>query len=87
MKYNSEVHRQKIFCVITVARQIEGEFCFVRTEKAFKEAHKADELAKKLNEQDFTAPDGKRRAINLSTPQGSAECVCIAGAFEMELVE
>ncbi len=75
----------KIFAVVTVARQIDGEFCFVRTEKAFKEAHKADELMRKLNEKDFKTPDGKFKPINLSTPHGATECYCIAGAFEMEL--
>ena len=75
----------KIFAVITVARQIDGEYCFVRTEQAFKQASKADELRNKLNG-DYKLGD-KFKPIRLSTPNGDVDCNCVAGAFELDLVE
>lgn len=74
----------KIFAVITVARQVEGEYCFVRTNKAFRQAGAADVLAKKLNEKEYRVGD-KFKSMKLSTPNGDLECQCIAGAFELEL--
>ena len=38
----------KVFAVITVARQVDGEYIFIKTEKAFKSAQKADECLKKI---------------------------------------
>lgn len=75
---------EKVFAVITVARQIEGEYVFIKTEKAFKQAGKADELVKKLKQQ-YVTPEGKVIPQNISTPQGAAECACEVGAFELEI--
>lgn len=74
----------KIFAVITVARQVEGEYVFIRTEKAFKSAQKADALLKVLKNQ-YATPDGKWRPQQVSTPQGEAVCMCEAGVFEIEV--
>ena len=76
----------KIFCVITIARMCEGEFIFIRTEGAFKQASKADELLKKLK-QSFVDIEGKVKLVKLSTSQGEAICQCEAGVFELELEE
>lgn len=75
--------KEKVFAVITIARQVDGEYVFVRTEKAFRQASKADEYLKKLKN-DFTQ-DGKAKPVNVSTPQGDAICMCEVGAFELEL--
>ena len=75
-----------IFAVITVARQIQGEYVFVKTEKAFKTAGKADALLKQLKKQ-YQTPEGKVKPIKIATPQGDAECFCEVGAFELEVVE
>lgn len=75
---------KKVWAVITIARQIEGEYVFVRTEKAFTRASRADEHLKKLKG-DFTTPDGKVKPVSISTPQGAAECFCEVGVFEVDI--
>lgn len=75
---------EKVYAVITVARQVEGEYVFIRTEKAFKSAAKADGLLKVLKNQ-YTTPDGKWRPQQVSTPQGEAVCMCEVGVFEIEV--
>ena len=77
---------QKIYAVITVARQVEGEYVFIKTEKAFKSAQKADSLLKSLKSQ-YVTPDGKWRPQVVSTSQGDATCQCEAGVFEIEVDE
>jgi len=74
----------KIYAVITVARQVEGEYVFIKTEKAFKSAQKADALLKALKNQ-YSTPDGKWRPQQVSTPQGEAVCMCEVGVFEIDV--
>jgi len=83
---NEGIHHQKIFCVITVARQIAGEYVAIKTEKAFSQASQADALLKELKAT-YVTPEGKIRPIKVSTPQGDLECFCEVGAFELEIVE
>jgi hypothetical protein len=73
----------RIFAVITVARQIGGEYVFVKTERGFHQAKDADVLLRELKEQ-YTL-DGRARPITVSTPQGEAQCMCEAGVFEIEI--
>lgn len=75
---------EKIFAVITVARQVEGEYVFIRTEAAFKSAQKADTFLKALKTQ-YVTPEGKWKPQMVSTPQGDAVCMCEVGVFEMEV--
>lgn len=77
---------QKLFAVVTVARQVEGEYVFIKTEKAFKSAQKADAFLKGLKLQ-YSTPDGKWKPQQVSTPQGDAVCMCEAGVFEIEVDE
>ena len=72
-----------VYAVITVARQVEGEMTFIKTEKAFKQASKADELVKKLNA-DFRMGD-KYKPMKFSSEFGDVECFCTAGGFEIEV--
>lgn len=76
----------KAFAVITVARQVEGEYVFIRTEAAFKSAQKADALLRVLKSQ-YTTPDGKWKPQQVSTPNGDAVCMCEVGVFEIEVDE
>lgn len=69
---------------MTIARQVDGEYVFVRSEKAFRSAGKADKLIQKLKDE-FTDKDGKSKPIKLITEQGEAVCVCEVGAFEVEV--
>lgn len=77
---------QKMFAVITVARQVEGEYVFIKTEKAFKSAKKADDMIVGLKSQ-YVTPDGRWKPQQVSTPQGDAVCMCEAGVFEIEVDE
>jgi glyoxylate utilization-related uncharacterized protein len=75
---------EKLFAVITVARQIEGEYVFIKTEKAFTKAGDADALLKKLKQQ-YVTQDGQSKPQTISTAQGAADCHCEVGAFELEV--
>lgn len=77
---------QKLFAVVTVARQVEGEYVFIKTERAFKSAQKADSFLRSLKTQ-YATPDGKWKPQQVSTPQGDAICMCEAGVFEIEVDE
>ncbi len=77
---------EKFYAVITVARQVEGEYVFIKTEKAFKSAQKADSLLRSLKAQ-FVTPDGKWKPQLLSTSQGDVTCQCEVGVFEIEVDE
>ena len=68
----------KIFAIISVARQVDGEFVIIKAEKAFKKASKADEYAKGL---------AKRYTESISTPSGAIACVCERGVFELDVDE
>lgn len=76
----------KLYAVITVARQIDGEYVFIKTEKAFKSAEKADGLLKYLKKQ-HTTEDGKWKPQLISTQSGEATCQCEVGIFEIEVEE
>lgn len=76
----------KVYAVITVARQVEGEYVFIKTEKAFKSAQEADGLLKTLKSQ-YVTDDGKWKPQMISTVQGDAMCQCEVGVFELELAE
>ena len=64
----------KIFAIITVARQVDGDYVFVRPEKAFKESSSAEVFVKTLASQ---------RAETIS----GVECLCERGVFEIEVEE
>jgi hypothetical protein len=76
----------KVFAVITVARQIEGEYVFIKTEKAFATAAKADAYMRELKTQ-YTTPEGKSNPVSVTTQFGQAICMCEVGAFEMTIEE
>jgi glyoxylate utilization-related uncharacterized protein len=75
---------EKLYAVITVARQVEGEYVFIKTEKSFKSATKADSLLKQLKAQ-YVTEDGKWKPQLVSTSQGEATCQCEVGVFEIEV--
>lgn len=68
----------KVFAIISIARQVDGEYVVVKAEKAFKQASKADEYAKSLV---------KRYTESIPTPSGPMACVCERGVFELEVDE
>ncbi|RTK97715.1 MAG: hypothetical protein EKK64_00435 [Neisseriaceae bacterium] len=66
----------KLFSIISVARQVDGEFVVIKVEKTFKTASKADEYVKQLS---------ARYTENIDTPSGPVSCVCERGIFEIEV--
>ncbi len=76
----------RIFCVITVARQIEGEYVFIKTEKGFRTAKSADMLLKSLKNK-YATKEGKWNPQVIATPEGEATCQCEVGVFEIEIEE
>jgi len=74
----------KVFVVITISRQIEGEYVFIKTEKAFTRASKAEELAKKLKS-NFVDSEGKIKPVRIATSDGEAVCMGEIGIFDVEL--
>jgi hypothetical protein len=75
---------EKLYAVITVGRQVDGEYVFIKTEKCFKSAQKADALLKSLKGQ-YVTEDGKWKPQVISTSQGDATCQCEVGVFEIDL--
>jgi len=75
-----------IYAVITVARQVDGEYVFVKTEKAFLSAQKADNYLKQIRNQ-LVSEDGKWKPQLISTPNGEALCQSEVGIFELEVEE
>jgi hypothetical protein len=68
----------KVFVVMSVARQVQGEYVVAKIEKAFKKASKADEYSKSL---------AKRYTESIPTPSGPITCVCERGVFEVDVDE
>jgi hypothetical protein len=68
----------KIYFVVTISRQVEGEMMLVRFEKAYKDVVKAQEYANTLSK-NFTE--------KVQTPDGLIEFVCQRGIHEIILEE
>ena len=69
----------KVFLIVNVARQINGEFIFVKVEKAFKDVLKAEDYFKSLS---------KTTKELIQTAQGfSTECSCEYSVFDVEVEE
>lgn len=66
----------KVFAIVSVARQVDGEMCVVKVEKAYKTASKADDYAKSL---------AKKYAESITTPYGPVPFICERGVFEIDV--
>lgn len=77
------MNEDTLFLVLTVARQIDGEYIFIKTEKAYREASMANDLMQRLK-LNYTK-DGKAIAVNLMTPHGEVPCHCEIGVFEVKI--
>lgn len=75
---------EKFYAVITVGRQVDGEYVFIKTEKAFKSAQKADSFLKSLKSQ-LVTEEGKWKPQVISTSNGDATCQLEVGVFEIEV--
>jgi hypothetical protein len=69
----------KIFFVVTIARQVEGEMISVKFEKAYTQASKADQYAQGL---------AKTTVETITVPGvGPVQFVCERGVHEIEVEE
>lgn len=68
----------KVFAIISIARQVDGEYCVVKVEKAFGSQGAADSFVKSLS---------KKYAESINTPNGAIDCVCERGIFEIDVEE
>ena len=69
----------KAFAIISVARQVDGEYVIVKVEKAFSSKEKADQISRDL---------AHRYHEEIPMPNGtSLSCVCERGVFEIEIGE
>lgn len=79
-----EIAPGRIWVVVTVARQVGGEYVLVRTEKAFREEFLAEKHMYELRKQQL-GPDGRTAAVRYQTDHGSIDCICEIGAFAVDL--
>lgn len=68
----------KVFCIISIARQVQGEYVVCKVEKAFANSTKASEYANSL---------ARQYAETIQTPSGPIPCVCERGVFEIDVEE
>lgn len=66
----------KIYAILTLGRQIDGEYCLLKVDKAFQDPKRADEYHKSII---------NIWKENIDTPLGSIECMCERGLFEIEV--
>lgn len=76
----------KAFLVISVARQLLGDYIFVRSNKAFIKASAAENYMNELKK-DLIGPDGQPKKIRLNTPNGDIECIAEVAIHEIEIEE
>lgn len=68
----------KLFFVVTVGRQVDGDMITVRFEKCYARASKAEEYAKSM---------GKTVTESVNTATGPVRFVCERGVHEIDLEE
>jgi hypothetical protein len=68
----------KVFVVATIARQIEGEYVFIKIENGYKSAGKA-EAEMKAKSKTYTE--------QIVTPGGPINCLCERGVFEVDVAD
>ena len=78
--------QDKVFVVMSVSRQILGDYVFVRAEKAYKQASKADACVRQMASA-LVGLDGRPMAVSVSTPQGQAQCYSEVSVFELAIEE
>lgn len=76
----------KIYVVFVAARQVNGEYIAIKTEKAFKTAAEADALVKSMKPQ-LVMADNTPRVMKIRTPFGELDCQAEVAVHEVELTE
>lgn len=73
----------KINVVTSIARQIDGEYVFIKVEKAFVKTDKADLFMNSMK--DSLLNNGKNKSVTLTVDNQQIECLIEIGLFEVEL--
>jgi hypothetical protein len=74
---------EPIYAVFLVARQINGEYVFIKFEKAFKTPNQAGEYLQNLKAQ-YTK-NGQNVPVKIMTPNGEVDCMCEVGIFDINV--
>lgn len=75
---------EKVFLVMSVSRQINGDAVFLKPEKAFKSAAKADSFYESLKDS-LSEGDGQFKPVKVQTSNGSINCMIELGKFIIEV--
>ena len=73
----------KINIVTSIARQVDGEYVFLKIEGAFADVTKADFFIQELKKN--MTKDGKIVPVMLNVNNEKIECIMEIGKFEIEL--
>lgn len=66
----------KAYAIISIARQVDGEYCIVKVDGTYKDRDKARTVAEGL---------AKKYAETIQTASGPIQCVCERGVFELDI--
>lgn len=75
----------KISVVTSIARQIDGEYVFIKVEKAFTQSDKANLFMNSMK--NSLLNNGKNKSVTLTVDNQQIECLIEIGLFEVELEE
>lgn len=78
------MEKDKVFAVFSVARQINGDVIFIRPEKAFKKASKADKYYSELHSQ-LSEEDGSYKPVTINSESGPISCMIELSKFVIEV--
>lgn len=67
---------QKVYAIVSVARQADGEYVVVKPERAYFSKDNAEKFVNSL---------ARQYAEVIQTPTGPVECVCTRGVFELDV--
>lgn len=75
----------KISVITSIARQIDGEYVFIKVEKAFTQSDKANLFMNSMK--NSLLNNGKNKSVTLTVDNQQIECLIEIGLFEVELEE
>lgn len=75
----------KLYVINSIARQIDGEYIFIKTEKVFTKSDKAEVFMNSMK--NSLLDNGKSKSVTLTVDNQQIECLIEIGLFEAELEE
>lgn len=73
-----------IWVLISVARQIDGDFVLVKVEKACQTEDKAKEILAQL-QKDYMEPNGSPKKIKITTEYGEVACQIVLSVMKTNI--